>query len=392
MKILLLGVGMQGKATLFDLVSSTAVGPIIAADADLEMLASHVKQRGWEAEVQCEPLDAAKPESIARLMSMKPDVVIDLLPPKFCAEVAKAAIDHRVHLVNTLYARDELMALNKKAKAQGVTLLPEFGLDPGIDLVMLGEGARSLDSIEEMHSYGAGLPERSAADNPLHYKVSWSFEGVLGAYRRPARAILDGKVREIVGADLFAPDNVHEVVVPGVGELEAYFNGDALQYVGVLGLDPQAVRASGRYTMRWPGHTALWKNLVDLHLLDPDPVMVDGAKVDRLRFLARAIGPHIQYEPGERDLVVVRVDLIGRKAGQRKRVRYELVDWLDLYTGLSAMSRTVGFTASIGAIMIGNGRIRQRGVLSPVTDVPYKILVDELAKREIRITCEETAV
>ncbi len=43
----------------------------------------------------------------------------------------------------------------------------------------------------------------------------------------------------------------------------------------------------------------------------------------------------------------------------------------DLETGFTAMSRTVGYTASIGALMIGTGKITQRGLLSPVTDIPY---------------------
>jgi saccharopine dehydrogenase-like NADP-dependent oxidoreductase len=50
------------------------------------------------------------------------------------------------------------------------------------------------------------------------------------------------------------------------------------------------------------------------------------------------------------------------------------------------MSRTVGFTASIGAQLIGRGAIAKRGLLSPVTDVPYDVLVGELAKRNIQIT------
>jgi saccharopine dehydrogenase-like NADP-dependent oxidoreductase len=56
------------------------------------------------------------------------------------------------------------------------------------------------------------------------------------------------------------------------------------------------------------------------------------------------------------------------------------------------MSRTVGFTASIGAIMIGDGRIERRGVLTPVKDVQYGALTDELAKRGIGISCDELAM
>jgi saccharopine dehydrogenase-like NADP-dependent oxidoreductase len=392
MEILLLGVGMQGKAALLDLVGSSEVSSVIAADANINMLRSTVDRYGWGGKVRCEPLDAADSDSIDRLMSLRPDVVIDLLPPRFIPDVARSAVEHHVHLVNTFYAPDEMRALDEEARARNVTLLPEFGLDPGIDLVMLGEAARTLDTIEEMHSYGAGIPELEAADNPLRYKVSWSFEGVLAAYRRPARVIQGGAIVEIEPTEVFSKRNVHEVDVLNVGVLEAYPNGDAVKYADLLGLDADAVEEAGRYTMRWPGHSTLWKNLVDLHLLDADPVLVDGRPVDRVRFLAAAIGPHIQYGPKERDLVVLRVDVTGHDSGRRRSLRFELVDRLDLDSGLSAMSRTVGFTASIGAIMIGDGRIERRGVLTPVKDVQYGALTDELAKRGIGISCDELAM
>jgi saccharopine dehydrogenase-like NADP-dependent oxidoreductase len=42
------------------------------------------------------------------------------------------------------------------------------------------------------------------------------------------------------------------------------------------------------------------------------------------------------------------------------------VDRRDTETGLLAMQRTVGFTASIGAQLLLRGDIRARGLLSPV--------------------------
>ncbi len=390
MKVLLLGVGMQGKAALFDLMRSSLVTEVIAADVDLASLQGFVARHGWESRVRCEFVDASDRASVARLMSERPGVAIDLLPRMFIPQVAELAIAHGVHLVNTMYVPPALHALEAKAKERGVTILPEFGLDPGIDLVMLGDAVRTFDRIDEMHSYGSGIPELVAADNPLRYKVSWTFEGVLQAYRRPATAIVDGQAVEIDGRDVFAASHVHPVEVEGLGTLEAYPNGNALHYAIDAGLDPARLRAAGRYTMRWPGHCEFWKKLVDLHLLDQEPVLVDGHEVDRVRYLAAALGPHLQYGPGERDLAIVRVDVIGQKSGRRTRVRYELVDRMDLETGLSGMSRTVGFTASIGAQWLGSGAMVGPGIIAPLRDVPYPMLRDELALRGVQLRCEET--
>ena len=40
----------------------------------------------------------------------------------------------------------------------------------------------------------------------------------------------------------------------------------------------------------------------------------------------------------------------------------QVIDRRDLETGLTAMNRTVGFTASIGAQMLGVGSIAKRGL------------------------------
>jgi saccharopine dehydrogenase-like NADP-dependent oxidoreductase len=293
-----------------------------------------------------------------------------------------------LHLVNTCYVRPEMRKLAGEAKRRGLSLLPEFGMDPGIDLVLLGEAVRKLDRVESVACYGAGLPAPEAADNPIRYKVTWTLAGVLRAYRRGARLVRDGRMRELTPSETFAPDNVHSVDLPGLGRLEAYANGDALPYAEALGLDPVGLKQLGRYTMRWPGHCEFWKKLIDLHLLDEAPVHVNGLAIDRLQYLAAALEPQLRLAEQERDLAVIRVEVQGVRAGKRERIRFELIDWRDLQSGLTAMNRLVGFTAAIGARMILDGRIVKRGLLSPLRDIPFAEFQGELLKRGISIRQE----
>ena len=392
MTILLLGVGMQGKAALYDLVQHKEVADVIAADRDVESLQAHVARKQCGAKVECAYVDAANKASIDRLMKRKPDVVIDLLPVPYIRDVASAAVRHGIHLVNTFYPLSEVKALANEAEANGVTILPEFGMDPGLDLVLLGKAVRSLDHVESIITYGAGFPEPDAADNPLKYKITWTFEGVLRSYLRAGRVIRDGRGVDIPADAIFNPEHIHEIDIEGLGRLEAFPNGDATQYAGILELNPENLRDMGRYVLRWPGHCAFWKTIVDLHLLDPEPVVVDGVEVDRRRFLAAALEPHLRYGDDERDVVVVRIEVSGIKNGERQRVVYQVIDRRDLDTGFTAMNRTVGFTAVIGAVMIGVRQITKRGVLSPVNDVPYATLVRELQARGIQVTSTSTTL
>lgn len=386
MKVLLLGVGLMGKAALYDLVQSQDVTEILAADRDIDGLKQYLADKPYGTKVCAFQVDGTRIENIADLMARDIDVAIDLMPTFFKDNVAAAAVATNVHLVNPFYPTPEFERLSPEAAAKGLTILGEWGMDPGIDLLLLGEAARQFDELEQVVTYGAGFPEPSAADNPLQYKITWTFEGVLRSYYRAGRVIWDGELIEFGAADMFHPQYLHEVNIEGIGTLEAFPNGDALRYAEVLGLDLSKIRKLGRYVLRWPGHGAFWKKLADLHFLDEESLIVDGVPVDRRRFLVALIEPQLQYRAGERDVVVARIDLMGKIAGTRYRALYQCLDFRDLNTGFSAMARTVGFTASIGAQMIGTGKIRKRGLLSPLCDLPYDLVVHELGKRGISIT------
>jgi len=391
MRVLVLGTGMQGRAALHYLATHGEAIAITAADRDVHAAQRFADQHGYGSTVRWLTLDAGDRTALQTVVAGGYDVVIDLLPVPFIGAVAEAAIAAGVPLVNTFYPTPELRALAPAAREKGVILLPELGMDPGIDLMLLGDAARRFDRITELLSYGAGIPEPQAADTPIKYKISWTFEGVLRSYRRPACLVRDGALVHLSDTEQFRPEHLHTVTVDGVGPLEAFPNGDVRPYLDLLGVDASHVRRAGRYALRYPGHAAFWRIIVDLHLLDEEPVVVDGMAVNRRRYLAAALEPHLQYAPGERDLGILRVEVAGVRGGVPSRIVHEVVDRLDPHTALSSMSRLVGFTVAAGALMVARGEIAGAGLLSPVTDVPYAPLMAALAARGITVTTTESA-
>jgi saccharopine dehydrogenase-like NADP-dependent oxidoreductase len=395
-KVTLLGVGLQGRTILHDLTQSDLVSEVIAADRDLIGLRKFATNLASNR-LTCVELDANDTDATSKLMG-EADIVIETLPSKFCLPVAKLAVQNRVHLVNTMYLVDagetdpfkrwkleeEVRELDRRAREVQVTILPEFGMDPGIDLVLCGQAVKDLDEVHELYSYGAGFPELMAADNPLRYKITWTFEGVLKSYFRPGRILKEGRVVEIPGDGMFVKENTHEFNLEGFGRMEAYPNGDAVRYAEMLGIRNQ-VRTMGRYVLRWPGHCEFWEKLAKLHFLDDVPIQVGDISVVPREFLRSLLEPQLQYGVNERDVAVIRVDARGLKGGKRTRVIYQVIDRRDLTTGFTAMTRTVGYTTSIGAQMILRGDIQKRGVLTPLRDVPFEIFSDELRKRGIQV-------
>jgi len=384
MKALVLGVGLQGKAVIHDLEQSSLISEIVAADMDLEQVERYLNEKGY-SKTRAAKLNASHEQELNRLVrNTKAQVVICMLPPVFEFSVARAALDAEIPFVSSSYT-GRMVELDKEAREKGITLLPEMGMGPGIDLVLGRVAVNELDEVHGLYSYTGGIPERAcAADNPLNYKITWTFDGVLKAYKRPARLLKEGKELIIPGEDIFQPEHIHEVEIPGVGSFEAYPNGNALNYINIFGLGKE-VRDMGRFSLRWTGHSQFWRIMTKLGFLDDTPLDIDGVDISPRQFLIRHLTPRLQFRENERDIVLLRIQAWGLKERKEQKVTYDLIDYRDLQTGFFAMNRTVGFTASIGAQMILSGKIKEPGVLSPAKHVPSWDLLEELKERGMRI-------
>ena len=383
MKALLLGMGLQGKAVVHDLEHSSVVDEILVFDIDPDPLQKYIKEKGLHKTV-LKKLNATKEADLTKTIAQSgADIVISMLPAQFGYGVATAALNAGVHFVSSSYT-GEIAELDSAARKRGIIILPELGMDPGIDLVLGRLAVDKLDQVVGLYSYGTGIPEPACADdNPLRYKISWTFEGVLKAYTRDAVILKEGTRIDIPGDRIFRQENVHRMEIPGLGHLEAYPNGDAVKFIRMFGLGKD-IRHMARFALRWPGHCRFWGTMAGLGLLDDTSCDPENIPFSPRQFLVAMLSPRLQYGDDERDLAIIRVQAWGKRNGQGKLVTYEVTDRRDLETGLFAMNRTVGFTASIGAQMILKGEIVTPGVLSPVKDVPPEAFLRELERRGIK--------
>jgi saccharopine dehydrogenase-like NADP-dependent oxidoreductase len=381
MKIVVLGgLGLQGKAALIDLARSRRVREIICADVSL-------KDWGRLAAIadvsKIKPLqvDASSQQALAALFKQGVDAVIDLLPLPFMANAFEAALDARVPLVSTNYGKP-IRHLHEPARAAGVTLMPECGLDPGIDLVICGQAVRQFDQLQVLNSYCGGIPEKKACTNPLNYKISWNFDMVLRSQKRASVFIRAGRKFEVPAEQQHETDMIHTIQFPGLGELEALPNGDAVFYTDLLGVTP-GIRESGRYALRWPGWCAFWRPLKRLGLLADEPLSGLDCAATPHQFMVKLLESRLQYRENEKDVVAMYNVFTGIKDGRPKTLKTSLLIERDLKSGLFGMSLGVGFPASIVAQMIASGEITRKGVLNPALDVPYAPFMAALAERGI---------
>lgn len=393
--VLQLGYGMQGKASLEDILENKSITKVMVADISDEIWALPEKLK--DQRVEPVKLDMRDENSVLELMR-KSDVIIELLPGEYALPAAKLAAEAGVSLVSAMYLfnpgeqdetkkelqREEISRLNETAKSKGITILEEFGMDPGIDLVLGAKAVEELDEVKVFHSYGAGFPELEASSNPIRYKFTWSVIGVMRSYLRPARVIKGGKIVDIPADSMFEEDNMHFLNLPEFdSKLECFANGDSVTFSEIFRLD-KTISSMGRYICRWPGTGAFWSVMAKSGFLSSTPIMTTSGEIAPASFCAALLGGQEQfrYSEDERDVALIRSDVRGYKNGEPLRVVLQIIDKRDLKSGLTAMQRTVGFPMSIGAQMILDGRISQRGIVNPVS-VPFEPFIEELEKRGI---------
>jgi len=380
MQVLVLGgCGGQGRAALYDLSLNEKVSRVTCADLQPDLLDAF--EFIPQDKIHTVHLDATNPNAIAAVLEDNFDIVLDFLPPQCVRPVAEAAIKSGLPLINTNYPYD-ILDLDGPAREKNIAIIPECGLDPGIDLVLCKYGRDYFDEVHKLNSYCGGIPEKSACDNPLNYKISWNIEAVLNSQKRNATLIAASEKIHIPAEAQHDNAFIHQIEFPGLGPLEAIPNGNAVHYAELLDIT-KSLQETGRYTLRWPGWCDFWRPLKKLGFLSHVPIKGIPHEVTPFEIVATILAPQLQYQDEERDLAVMVNVIEGLKNGDHQRMTCSLLIERDLSTGLMAMNMGVAYPACIIAEMIVNGEITPKGVLSPAVDVPCQRFLERLQTKGI---------
>ena len=429
--VLLLGAGLVTRPLVRYLLDIDSLNLIVAsrtvgkAEA---LIGGHPRGQALELDV------AGNPEVLGKLVA-ESDLAISLLPYVYHTQVAELCIEHKTDMLTTSYVSPAMQALDAQAKAAGIIVLNEIGVDPGIDhmsaMKIIHDVQRNGGQISSFRSWCGGLPAPEANTNPLGYKFSWSPRGALLAGRNSAHYLEDGQEVTITGEELF--DHHWPVEVPGVGNLEGYPNRDAVPYAEVYGI--QSAETVFRGTLRHHGWCATLKSLVDLGMLDleektwldlsysgfmaqlidyegqdirnavgsflsleGDSTVLDnldwlglfsseslpishGAPID---ILTASMLQKMSYEENERDMLIMHHEFVANYPDRTEEITSTMIDF-GIPGGDSSMSRTVGLPAAIATRLILEGAIDRKGVVVPVTPDIYEPVLAELESLGIRL-------
>jgi len=377
MKILVLGAGRMGHGTVFDLVhNSPDVTAVTVADFDLAKAQNVAKIAGTD-KITPRQIEASDYAAVVDLMRGH-DSAVSCVNYWYNTSLSTASIETGTNfcdLGGNNYVVDEQLALDQQARDADINIIPDCGLAPGMVSILAMHGAKNFDSVDEIHIRVGGLPQDPQP--PLNYQLVFSVEGLINEYIEVARVIREGEIRE----------------VPSMTEIESLsFDGfpplEAFQTSGGTSTLPDTflgkIRELDYKTIRYAGHCEKFKTMIDLGLCSSDEILVDYQKVAPRKIFGELLQQHLPADGP--DYVLVRLEFVGTKNGETKRLRYDIVDKLDTETGLSAMMRTTAFPASIVAQMMARGEVSRRGATPQEITVDPERFIDELARRNISIS------
>jgi lysine 6-dehydrogenase len=376
MKILVLGGGAQGSAAAFDLAQRPEVTSVVMADVAIDSARPFLKPFIGDR-IRLERVDATDERQVLRVMEGV-DGTVCALPYYMNLAVTRLALMAGCHYCD-LGGNTELVEQQKscagEAAEKGISIVPDCGLAPGMVNILAEAGIQALDEVDTVKIRVGGLPQDPQP--PLNYQIVYSLHGAIDYMTNPALVLRD---YEPVWRDPLT--GVETVTFPEpVGELEAFFTAG--------GISTQPLRHRGKVrdmdykTLRYPGHAELMMAIRELGLLDVKPVRVGDCDVAPREAFIEIVSPRLR-KPGSPDLVALSVDVVGRKGGQPRKVRYELLDLYDAANGITAMMRTTGYSLAVTGVMQADGRISP-GAHTPDECVPADDYVAELAKRAVRI-------
>lgn len=339
------------------------------------------------------------------------DVVVSLLPASYHPHVASACISQKRNMVTASYESEDMRGLDTVARQVGISILNEVGLDPGLDHMIamkIIEGIQSRrGTVTSFESACGGLPALECADNPFRYKFSWSPIGVLSACQNSATYRRDGELIEVDGGDLLNSAQAYPGVWPDL-DLECLPNRNSLFYADKYSI--QSAHTIFRGTLRFGGFSSLMNTFQEMGILNRSNAkgltwseVIETVKVplthqtlECLKWLGMTgntpllhpeslhrsfcavLEEKLKFQPHDRDMVVMHHQIKASFDFGCTEVHQSSFQVLG-DDKVTAMSKTVGYTAGAATELMLNGLVTKRGLVLPTSSDIYNPILAALA-------------
>ncbi len=368
MKYLILGAGRMAAGVLFDLLKFGNAEEIFVTDISKQAL-EETSKRFNDRRISVHQIAADQKDAICDLMA-KADGALSAVPYDYNVDLTKWAIENHCHLVDlggNNRVVEKQFGLDNNAGKNGVGVVPDCGLAPGMVSVVAVDLLARLPEADTLEIRVGGLPVDPQP--PLNYMLVFSVHGLTNEYIEPSVILRDGRITVVPSMtgieDLSFPEPF--------SQLEAFYTSGGTSTL------PQTFKEKLKNldykTIRYKGHCGIFKAMIDLDFTSEK--MFARGMTRRQAFEQLLLEP-LSYTSD--DVVLIRLTA----RSPHKDLIFEAIEYGDEKNDLTAMMRTTAFPAAIILEMLVDGRIKDRGVLRQEQAVPAEEFMEALQGRNIR--------
>lgn len=371
------GCGVVGSVAAATLVSSGAFSEVAIADIDLGGARTVAQRLGFDAASAVE-LDAGSPQSIRNAITGS-SVVLNCVGPfyKYGPIILKTVIESKINYVDIcddFDATEKLLAMDADAKKAGVSALIGMGSSPGVANVLVRFCADFLlDRVEAVDIYHAHGGEKVEGPAVVKHRIH--------SMTMDIPMFLDGKFTTV---RLFEDSGIaleEDVEFRDVGKYRvyAYPHPETITLPGYL---KGVRRVTNLGLVLPPEYAELIKGMVRLGITAEDSIDVQGQSVIPLEFAVAFIlsrRQELMEEAGlDEPMGCLKIVVKGQKDGVGSTYVFSMS------SRGQGMGEGTGVPAALGAILIGTGKVKGKGVLPPESCVDPMDLLD-LARSKVSL-------
>lgn len=369
MKVLALGgSGDMGRMTVAILLEFPIISSITVADISFERAKHFVELVGSEKLIPTE-IDVTEHGKLVKLIS-EHDLVVNTVGPyyEFAVPIIEATIEAKKNYIDInddAYPTLDTLERSEKAKEAGITAIVGFGASPGITNLMAVLACFELDEIDELiTAWGFGTMKEG--EKPKFHVLPYKFYAkykdapfiATAAFKHLFYEALDkiptfkdGKMVEIEPLTEASP-----LQIPGFKDTEVCHIGHP-EPVTL----PRVINANSVSNLMYLGKTAMSEFQKCSQKILKNELTINEATVvflTELRIQSKR-NPDIMKEYAELP-PYLSVVVTGKKYGKRKRVVIAVKR-----APFGAMAGVTAVPLAIGALMLLEGKIKEKGVFTP---------------------------
>jgi len=365
-KITVLGAGRVGSAISKDLSKDYEVKSCDMSRKNLQLLESY----GIETQI-CDFTQLSDIDNVVK----DADIVVSAVPGFLGFEILKRIIENKKKVVDIAFFAEDPFLLDNLAKENGVTVVVDSGVAPGMGNIILGHHHANM-KVDSYECLVGGLP--MVRTWPYEYKAVFSPIDVIEEYIRPARYVQNSQLIEKE-----ALSDTELLEFDGVGTLESW-NSDGLRsLIKTMPDIPNMIEK----TLRYPGNVEYLKVLRASGFFSYDEIEVKGHKIRPIDLTSKLLFPLWQLKKGEEDFTIMRIIVEGEENGEKQFYRYDLFDKYNHETELISMARTTGYTCTAVVNLLLKEKFTRKGICPPEyvgeEEGNLSFVLDYLAERKV---------